>query len=396
MRLKFLFLMVLLMFFSACGKEVKVENQEVQKEAQVNGQGIEKKDDKKQNNIVNNSVKEIKDIAKEEGEVVSIPDAPKEVVNKCELEYQKILAKYGQEYNDCRGESFTVDCEGVEKSQKQNNLIVIMDSSGSMAGKAGGETKIEIAKKSAARFLGGVLPETNLGLIIYGHKGNNTYARKQESCAGIEEVYSLGKIDSNQAKEAVDKLSATGWTPIANSLEKAKSILANFPSDKYNNTVLLISDGIETCDGDPIKAAKELNNSNLEIVIDVVGFDVSGSIEEQLRGIAENADGKYYSARTSTELDSTLENYNKTYCFGQKKYAWGVSKSQLDGAWSACTSRLGVERSDFATAYGEEVSRECYPYVSGAYNERRDSLQVMLNEIMEENKKVLEAINPEY
>ena len=93
-----------------------------------------------------------------------------------------------------------------------------------------------------------------------------------------------------------------GWTPIYGSLLSAKD---DFIAGQDNN-VVLVSDGIETCGGDPCAAAKQLRESGIALTIHVVGFDVDNATRTQLQCVANAASGRYYDAKNGQELANAL------------------------------------------------------------------------------------------
>lgn len=196
-----------------------------------------------------------------------------------------------------------------EKSEIENksNTVLVFDSSGSMAARIGGKSKLDIAKESVGTFVDKLDTKTdNLSVVVYGHKGSSSQVGKLVSCQGIEEIYSMGTVNASLVKSKIATFSANGWTPIADSLEKAKDILlaSNFPG--VANSVILISDGEETCGGDPIKKARELCQSDIKVVTNVIGFNVAGSEEAQLKAVAEAGCGNYYSVNSQQELDGAF------------------------------------------------------------------------------------------
>ncbi|MFZ5366411.1 MAG: vWA domain-containing protein [Patescibacteria group bacterium] len=206
--------------------------------------------------------------------------------------------------NDC---ALSAGCslESPNKPQGKTNILFIEDSSGSMAGKAGAETKIEAAKTALKKYIDNLSAEIKAGLMVYGHKGSNSAADKAVSCAGIDLLYPIGMVDKASFKSQVETFKPTGWTPIADSFKKAQSSFAGYESD--NNKIILVSDGIETCGGDPCKVAAELKQSGISPMIDVVGFDVDSKAKQQLSCIAQVTGGTYYDAKTSQEFYNALD-----------------------------------------------------------------------------------------
>lgn len=182
---------------------------------------------------------------------------------------------------------------------KKRNVILVMDASGSMNAMSDGKSKMSIAKTSAGVLVDKMKNDANLGVISYGHIGGNSQAEKSASCNGIEEIYYFGAIDSKIVKSKINNLPAKGWTPIAKSLAKAKTILASHPGER--NEILLVSDGEETCGGDPVALAKEICAAGMRV--DVIGFNVSGVAEAQLKNISIGGCGAYASVDNAADFN---------------------------------------------------------------------------------------------
>ena len=229
-----------------------------------------------------------------------------------------LLERHKQDYDSClkSTDTITSNCSSPSRfsdSFKEDlNIIIILDSSGSMIETVSGEQKIQIAKDVISNFVKGNLPErTKIGLMVYGHKGSNSVSQKSLSCSGIEMIYPLSKLNTSSFTTAVNSFKATGWTPIAGSLEKAKEVFSQYDGETNSNLVYLISDGIETCDGDPVSVAKELNQSNIKAIINIVGFNVDNQAQQQLQAVSAAGGGEYYKANTSEEMNTVFYNQKK-------------------------------------------------------------------------------------
>ena len=206
------------------------------------------------------------------------------------------------------GDDLTEKVMLEEKIEKKSNTVLIFDASGSMAEKINGQSKIQTAKESAINFVNELTNKKGnyLSIVVYGHKGSSNASDKAVSCAGIEEVYPMSIINSATISSKINSLSANGWTPIASSLEKAKNILSENNSEGTTNSVILVSDGEETCGGNPVAKAQELCNASIKVVTNVIGFNVSGAQEAQLKAIAKAGCGTYYSVNSKQELDNAF------------------------------------------------------------------------------------------
>ncbi|MCX6348091.1 MAG: VWA domain-containing protein, partial [Candidatus Aureabacteria bacterium] len=228
---------------------------------------------------------------------------------------------------------------------KTVNIEYILDASGSMKELVGGEVKMDIAKRTLSALVdrlpapGGEIA-LNVGLRVYGHGAAGT-ADPADSRAGrcrdtALEVPLQG-VDARAIKEKVAALEPQGWTPIAYALGQAKN---DFPPGDADNIVILISDGKETCGGDPCAVAKELRASGIKLTIHVVGFDVKPEEKAALECIAQEAGGKYFGAASAQELNDVLikaqEQVLKTETQSVRIKIGGIAKLRFDPAsWVA-------------------------------------------------------------
>ena len=175
-------------------------------------------------------------------------------------------------------------------------LYYIVDSSGSMWGRAEGETKISIAKTALNKLIAETPADVLSAVAAYGH-------RKKADCSDIEELIPLGPIDKAAAAKKIGMLIPKGKTPLTDSLEFAAGRIQGQPLDA---TIVLVSDGIETCGKDPCAAAKALKEKGLKFKLHVVGFGVGDESKQQLACIAQAGGGLYFKASNSAELISAL------------------------------------------------------------------------------------------
>jgi Mg-chelatase subunit ChlD len=196
----------------------------------------------------------------------------------------------------------------VAEASASVNVELILDVSGSMAaGLDTGETRMDAAK----RVLSGVvaaIPErkgVSVGLRIYGHEGDNTEAGKSVSCKASELVVPVKGVDKGELNDEIEALQPTGWTPIALSLERARK---DFPdaSDTVTNAIVLVTDGLETCGGDPAKAAAKLRGGDTKTSTNVIGFALTAEEQQTLASIAKQGKGQLLSANNADELSAAL------------------------------------------------------------------------------------------
>jgi len=185
----------------------------------------------------------------------------------------------------------------------ETNILFILDGSNSMWGQIEGTAKIETAKSvlndSLSDLGEGVVP----GLMIYGH-------RQKDDCSDVQLVAPFGSGSVDGIRSAVNAVTPRGKTPIAYSLKAAGEAFAG--REEENNNILLISDGIETCEGDPCAVAAQLVQRGINVRVHVVGFDVDDETRAQLQCIAEKGNGEYFDAKSASDFKQAVEQARQT------------------------------------------------------------------------------------
>ncbi|NGQ97046.1 VWA domain-containing protein [Brevibacillus sp. SYP-B805] len=191
--------------------------------------------------------------------------------------------------------------------KERYNVEIILDASGSMAEKMDGKTRMEAAKEAIREFAASLPKEAHVALRVYGHKGSGKESDKALSCGSSELVYGMQPYDAQKLQNALDRFQPTGYTPIAYSLQEALKDFTGLSGDKNNNMIYLVSDGIETCDGNPVEAGKQLAKSNIAPIVNVIGFGVDGEGQRQLKEVAQAAGGRYLLIRNQNELKKEFQ-----------------------------------------------------------------------------------------
>ena len=286
--------------------------------------------------------------------------------------------------------------------QKSVNIMILVDSSGSMAGKVDGGVKMDLAKNAVKEFADQMPKGANVSLVAYGHKGSNQSKDKAVSCKGIEEVFPLGAYDEKKFNQALDKFKPVGYTPLADSLKYAHKKLSN--QKNAENIVYVVSDGIETCGGDPVKAAKELNQSDIKAVVNIIGFDLDDEGQRQLKAVADAGGGEYSSVDSKVELDEYFKEerrrlYNAWAEWARRHYndAQNVAREKMDELERVTSEFRSVadreeRRFDRMSEYLEEERgfefQLLYNHVKQKYRERagylRDYRNYMENKLWQQ------------
>jgi Ca-activated chloride channel family protein len=183
---------------------------------------------------------------------------------------------------------------------KNANVIFILDGSASMWGEMENQSKITIAKARMTELVK-ELTDVNMGLIVYGH-------RRKADCNDIELMVPLGNGAPNSIIERIQSVSPKGKTPITRSIELAAKQLETIEEE---TAIVLVSDGLETCAGDPCVYVRVLKEKGIKFKMDVVGFDVKDEERRQLECIAKAGEGRYFAAQNTMQLKQALTEVKK-------------------------------------------------------------------------------------
>jgi len=180
-------------------------------------------------------------------------------------------------------------------------VMIILDGSGSMWAQLEDKTRIETAKKVLQEIVPSLPDEVHVGLTAYGH-------REKGRCDDIEVLMPAGSTDRDLLLEKVMAISPKGKTPIADSV----SMVVNDLRQKENETtIILVSDGLETCHPDPCALVGELKATGIKFILHVVGFAVTDEEDDQLSCLAEAGGGIYYTAGNASELLAAFQSVHK-------------------------------------------------------------------------------------
>lgn len=222
-------------------------------------------------------------------------------------------------------------------AETERSIVLVLDASGSMNAKLPeGVARIDAAKAALADLVGKLADNTRLAFRVYGHRS----PRQNKDCKDSELVVGFDAAATNKALilDKKDGIRAQGYTPINLSLQLAAKDLAGESSAE--RVVLLVSDGKETCEGDPCATAKALAGADARLVVHTIGFGVDSVTRQQLQCIASVARGSYFDAESASELAGALGKAAETKAAPTKKQAviatqkLGKLKMDVEGQFS--------------------------------------------------------------
>jgi Mg-chelatase subunit ChlD len=185
------------------------------------------------------------------------------------------------------------------QAQSVHSVALILDASGSMkAALPDGKTRMDAAKIAVAEFATALTPGTRVAFWAYGHQSPTS--RKDCKDASLLTPFNASSGNRPAIIAQARALEPQGYTPITYSLTLAARGFGQ--EESATRTIVLVSDGRETCQGDPCAAAKALAEADARLVVHTVGIGVDSVTRSQLQCIARMARGNYYDANSTSEL----------------------------------------------------------------------------------------------
>jgi Ca-activated chloride channel homolog len=160
----------------------------------------------------------------------------------------------------------------------RTRILFLFDGSGSMYGVWEKEQKINIAKKVLTHLVDslGNLPDVEIALRAYGHSS----PKSNQDCKDTKLEVPFGPNNKEKIKEKLKEIVPKGTTPIAYSLSMAAGDFP--PSKNVRNIVVLITDGIEECHGDPCAVSIALQKRGVILKPFIIGLDIDEEFGKQL------------------------------------------------------------------------------------------------------------------
>lgn len=162
-----------------------------------------------------------------------------------------------------------------KNAPKQTRILFVFDASKSMIAKFENTLRIDGAKNLFYKFIDSLSKDKTyqFALRMYGH----TVKYPPGDCKDSKLVIPFAPNNLVQIKQKVSEAKPTGITPIEHSLTEAAN---DFKDNKTNNIVILITDGIEECGGDPCKARQKLMEKGIVFKPFIIGI---GLTPEQIK-----------------------------------------------------------------------------------------------------------------
>ncbi|MCC5989205.1 MAG: VWA domain-containing protein [Pararhodobacter sp.] len=193
--------------------------------------------------------------------------------------------------------SLTLSLSAAAWAGGEHASVIVFDASGSMwAQLEDGKSRIEIAREVIDRFAAERNPEMPIGVVAYGHN-------RRGDCGDIETVLPIGQYDADTLAGTIRALNPRGMTPLTDSMALARQIL---PPTAESADIILITDGLENCGGDPCALAADFAAEGINLRAHVVGFALEEEAVQTLSCVPEQTGGQLFITQTGAELATAM------------------------------------------------------------------------------------------
>jgi len=198
----------------------------------------------------------------------------------------------------------------------RTNVLIVLDASGSMAGRMNGQVKMDLARNVVRELVDNMPSDMKVGLIVYGARS----AREKNDCQDIELLRAVQPVEPKAVDAALNQLKPRGMTPIGAALKRGAEALKGLPG---KSTIVLISDGTETCSADPCQVAREVRASTgIDVKVHSVGLDIGAAERGTLECVATGGGGTYYPVANEEQLRTALNTATKERVCNGGKSMW--------------------------------------------------------------------------
>jgi Ca-activated chloride channel family protein len=193
---------------------------------------------------------------------------------------------------------FTFSKVQAQAGKTKTRVLFIYDGSKSMNGKWESGTKHDVARKLLNQTMDSLqhVPNLEMALRVYGHQ---SWYTKGQDCNDTKLEVPFGGNNALKIKEAMVNVSPKGTTPIAMTLEKAGEDFS--ACDNCRNIIILITDGIEECNGDPCAVSRALQKRGIILKPFVIGVGLDESFIKTFQCV-----GNYFDASNEQVFQNVL------------------------------------------------------------------------------------------
>ncbi|MFM9945008.1 MAG: vWA domain-containing protein [Bacteroidia bacterium] len=190
---------------------------------------------------------------------------------------------------------------GTDTFAQQPNktrILFLLDASGSMYAEMGKDIRMNVAKRLLSKMVDSLryTPNLEIALRVYGH----TSTKDKQNCRDTKLEIPFGKTNHDAMKDKLRSIKPLGTTLIAYSLQESAF---DFPQDaRCRNVIILITDGLEECNGDPCAVSEALQRRGVILRPFIIGVGLDKEFGKQFECI-----GRFFDATTEEGFDDVLK-----------------------------------------------------------------------------------------
>ncbi|WP_246846911.1 vWA domain-containing protein [Leptospira barantonii] len=184
----------------------------------------------------------------------------------------------------------------VSPENAERSKLFIIDASGSMNEYLGIYQKIHLAKKHVSHYISSLPSETDVGFMAYGNR--------IPGCSSSRLYQPLEAGNHDAFKTRLFGLTPSGATPLAESIRIAGTLISQ---RKKETEIILVTDGVESCYGDPKKELQVLKQKGIPFKFHIFGLGLKPNEEQQMRILTEEGNGKYFGIEDDSSFYTALD-----------------------------------------------------------------------------------------
>lgn len=181
---------------------------------------------------------------------------------------------------------------------QKTRMLFLLDGSGSMLAEMGNSTRWAVAVTLMNKMVDTLRSVENLevGLRVFGH----TQPNEKKDCNDTKLEVPFAPFNHKQFAAKLKTIKPLGYTSIAQSLLASAK---DFPTDPTaRNIIIIITDGVEECGGDPCAISTALQQKGIILRPFVIGL---GTDSEAFRN-AYSCTGRYFNAETPAQFQKII------------------------------------------------------------------------------------------
>ncbi len=186
----------------------------------------------------------------------------------------------------------------IAQAPNKTRILFLLDASGSMYAEMGNSIRMDVAKRLLSKMVDSLrfTPNLELALRVYGH----TSTKDKQNCRDTKLEIPFGKLNHDAMKVKLQGIRPLGTTLIAYSLQESAF---DFPQDnRCRNVIILITDGLEECNGDPCAVSEALQRRGVILRPFIIGVGLDKEFGKQFECI-----GRFFDATTEQGFDDVLK-----------------------------------------------------------------------------------------